>query len=178
MKFVIVGLGTVGCSLCYVMSLNNCGGFILVDNDTLSENNLPQLFDLKEFIDLPKVIAISTALKNQFNIYSETFYEYYDNTFSFNNSINNEYIFVDCRDCRREDSRFNFKINLDGDYGTIIVNPTNNYLNSINSRYVFGNNLMNSLLISLEFVKLLKTEFDDRKEFKFNFESGEAIKYE
>lgn len=179
MNITIVGCGTLGSSLAYALSLKSIEGNVdsitLVDNDVIEEKNLPYLYvnnkvDYDKFIGSPKVICLQYIIKQITHIPIYRYYDKYEDV-----KFNNDQILIDSRDTGSQDSIFKYKLNIDGSFGRIIVNPE--YSSSIpkkRNKYIIGDSRYYSHIFS--FLVCEKVLFNypnfDRKEIIIDLRDG------
>lgn len=136
-----MGCGSLGSSLAYLLMLRSIDDYIselfLIDNDILEYKNLPYLnmniYSNPDYIMKPKSVVLKTIicginpkviLKTRFGNEKIDF--------------DIDYYVIDCRDTSSEFIRSNMKINMDGYFGIINLNPQDK-LEKTNSRYSIKN---------------------------------------
>lgn len=144
-NIIIIGVGNVGFTLAYMLTLKslepNCEftELTLIDNDVLEEHNLPyglsSMHHSKSFINYPKVYAaedqlleLNPKLKLQGIIGN------YPDCLNKVKIKRQNNVYIDCRDDLSQDDRCYIKICSEGPYSTIIYYPEN-----INSNHVSYN---------------------------------------
>lgn len=143
----IVGCGTLGSSLAYMLALrhkdNNIDKLTLIDNDILEDKNLPYItMTSKEYLYLPKVMVLRDILTNISDINIEIYYETYPQI-----DISDDSYMIDCRDTSSECSNFSLKLNIDGYYGFINRGPKDIPVVR-SSRYTINNSNYYSILFA------------------------------
>ena len=132
---VIVGCGNLGSYLAYTLSLRNLEDktfekLILIDKDIIEEKNLPYIYQslnnrINKYIGYPKVNLLKYLL-HQLDKKLKIIIHYND----FKNieelkelAMNKKNLFIDARDTANESSLFKLKIQTEGAFGRIIINP-------------------------------------------------------
>jgi len=183
-NLTIVGCGNVGSMLVYNLILksldcNIIDSINLIDFDRLEESNLPYILGKdynSEFLNLPKVFILKnfvSGINTKIKINSfESKYEELNLSDDLKNSI-----LIDCRDSKDEKSEFKFKLNLDGSYGTIIINPETRLVKN-RSKYFFKSsqfysNIFSSLTCNFIFNYFLTNEeFKERKKYSIDLNTS------
>ena len=123
----IVGCGTVGSHLaqklafmsrepdCPLSTLN------LVDMDTIDAKNFPYLYSSSEKnIGVPKVLVLSRLISQ---INPELIIQTFNTNYPRKVSEYGTGFMVDCRDAKKSSNRFDIKLNIDGEWALIGINP-------------------------------------------------------
>lgn len=140
----IIGCGNLGSALAYMIILkameqnNDIENLYLIDNDILENKNIPYLYaDNKDYINKPKVYILKDMLSRiNKNVKISATYETFPNIASID-QLQETYI-IDCRDTPDESYVCSMKLNLDGQYGVINLNPINKDGGKGASRYVIN----------------------------------------
>lgn len=156
----IVGCGTLGSSLAYQLcqlSLEkdiNIKSLFLVEYDTLESKNLPFLSIGRgsSHIGLPKGEALSLIIndinpKLQIHSICEK-YPLPEGHICYHSRM------IDCRDTVGEDPRFFMKINNDGQFGLINLNPKDKFKTK-KTRYQFNNSRYYANIMSMIVCQIL-----------------------
>ena len=157
----IIGCGTLGSSLAYMLALKNLNlNFLdelnLVDNDVLTSKNYPYILgyeNLHEYEGLSKPLALSIIIEPLFEsieIGCHTDARYIVN-------LDNTTV-IDCRDTANSDIKSDIKLNIDGEFGYVNFNPGIKKIKEHGSKYTYGNMRFYSMLFSGFVVDLLLKE--------------------
>jgi hypothetical protein len=152
----IIGCGNLGSALAYMIMLRSLNKdtevkqLCLVDNDILEPKNLPYLFNIDEdYLYKPKVNVLDNILsasKIDIRAYNST-YPNLDNLEEDDiNEVYDTYM-IDCRDTSSEVSACSMKLNIDGSYGVINLNPIDSKKTKT-SRYTIENSKYYAMLFA------------------------------
>jgi len=170
-RITIIGCGTLGSSLAYKLGLlslednSNLTSITLVDSDYLEEKNIPYLHlgKTSPLIDLPKSLALRNIIRDV-NPYLKV--DYVVDSYpirSANGTLGGS--LIDCRDTTNEDPNCFMKVNIDGPFGKIILNPGE--VKGKSSDYKIGNSRYYADLLSVTVCRLL---FDEEFQQKYDKE--------
>jgi len=182
MDLILVGCGNLGSSIGYAILLKSLeekiSSLTLIDDDIIEEKNFPYLFinnqtEYRKFIGSPKVLCLKWILK-QINkdVHIYDLYDKYENI-----EFSKNYIAIDARDTGSENSFFKFKINGDGKYGKVIINPKTDNKNNFRKNYVLGESKYYSSLFSFIVCEYMIFNNEnmissERKEYIFDLKGG------
>jgi len=163
-SFTIIGCGMLGSAIAYSLILrsldNNIKRIFLIDDDILEIKNLPYLFltdRLHQHIYKPKVFVLKDILyylNPNIEIISYPFkYPFKEHIYNIE-SLYNSYI-IDCRDSKSVDSNCDIKVNIDGHWGFVMINPTNVIIDT-ESRYTIKNSRYYSMIMANICIRIMK----------------------
>lgn len=154
MKIGIIGCGNLGSNLAYSMimrsNIENVESIWLVDNDILEGKNLPYLYmnnmidDYEKFLTSPKVLCLQYLLKKLSP--SSDIVRFYDDYKDV--KFPEDMTLIDARDTSDENDLFTYKLNIDGKFGRVIVNPRKSSTEQKRNNYALGSYNYYSLLLS------------------------------
>jgi hypothetical protein len=162
---IIVGCGNIGSILAFnLLFMKNIKHLIIIDHDILNRSNLPYLFltndddNINNFLNCPKVFALLHQL-NKFN--NDITISFDDESFDgdFNKHLlfdEKDYLKIDCRDTLYNQELFDIKLNLDFDFGRIIINPNDIKDRNDKFNYIKKPDLGTTMLFISDVIKLLK----------------------
>lgn len=161
-NFTIIGCGTLGSAIAYSLVLRSLDSKInrisLIDDDVLKVKNLPYLFlvdHLHQWIHKPKVFILKDILHDlNSNLEIESCpIRYPVSDKKFNKSFDDSYI-IDCRDTKGVDWKCNMKSNVDGHWGSLILDPHVNLIGN-ESRYTIKNSRYYSMIMANLCVRIM-----------------------
>ena len=174
----IVGCGSMGSSLAYSLMLKSLDDYIselfLIDNGLLEYKNLPYLnCGNSDYIMKPKSFVLKSII-NDINPQVVLRTKFGDEKTDFNI----DYYVIDCRDTPSRFSRSNMKINIDGYFGLIDLNPQDK-LEKLDSRYSIKNSKFYAHILSNLCVNIIFGEIDlNMSKYSINLKRGIIIPLE
>jgi hypothetical protein len=157
MNFLILGCGSLGSSVAYNISLKSLDDpeikkIILIDDDVLTEKNNPYIIGIdfsESYLEYKSKYLENIILGINDKLVVKSFVKSYPDEIT-PQQINkySDYIKIDCRDTVDESSIFDVKLNIDGNFLSVIFKPENKK-GTNNSRYSLGYSKYNSSIASM-----------------------------